>query len=565
MPQTLKDKLADFLVKNVITKEQLDKALGLQRNQGGNLSKIIVEQGFATEKKLMAGLGEYLGLPPIDLAKIKIPPEIIELIPRSLALFYQAVPISKIGDMLTVAMADPLNILAIDDLKVVTGSNIQPVISNFKDIQQAIDGYYAPTTEIQDIIKEVPISEVEIEREEEINISELIEQTDKAPVIRIVNLILYQGVKSKASDIHLEPYEHQLRLRYRIDGVLFESSPPPKHMHPAIVSRIKIISKLDIAERRVPQDGRFRIRLEGKDVDFRVSVIPTSFGEKVVLRILDRSALSMELDKLGITSKSYDIFKNCIKAPYGMILITGPTGSGKTTTLYSALNTINMPGINIITIEDPVEYQFSGINQISVRPEVGLTFANGLRSILRQDPNVIMVGEIRDLETAEIAVQSALTGHLVFSTLHTNDAAGSVTRLTDMGIEPFLISSSLLMVVAQRLVRKTCPTCKKPVEIPKTVLERIGYTEEKGKPPVFYKGAGCKHCKGVGYSGRMGIYEVLEINKEIQDLVVQKASSEHIKDQAIKNGMQTLRECGLEKAREGLTTIEEVLRVTALD
>lgn len=565
MPQTLKEKLTDFLIKNVITKEQLDKVLEIQRTQGGSLSKIIIEQGLAAEKQLMAGLGEYMGLPPIDLAKIKISPEIIELIPMSMAVFYQAIPISKVGNFLTVAMADPLNVLAIDDLKLITGYDIQPVISNFKDIQHAIETYYASAADIQDIAKDVPISEVEIEREEEINIAELLEQTDKAPVIRIVNLILYQGIKSKASDIHIEPYERQLRLRYRIDGVLYESSPPPKHMHAAIVSRIKILSELDIAERRTPQDGRFRIRMESKEVDFRVSVMPTSYGEKVVLRILDKSSLSMELDKLGLTSKPYEIFKNSIKAPYGMILITGPTGSGKTTTLYSALSTVNQPNINIITIEDPVEYQFSGINQIAVRPEVGLTFANGLRSILRQDPNVIMVGEIRDLETAEIVIQSALTGHLVFSTLHTNDAAGSITRLIDMGIEPFLISSSLLVVVAQRLVRKICPTCKRPVEIHASVLERMGYNLEKEKVPVFYRGMGCNQCKGIGYSGRFGLYEVLQVDKDIQNLIVEKVSTEEIKSQAIKNGMLTLRESGLEKAVQGLTTVEEVLRVTARD
>jgi type IV pilus assembly protein PilB len=564
MPQTLKERLADFLVKNVITKEQLDKALSVQKSKGGSLSKIIIEQGFATEKQIMAGLGEYMGLPPIDLGKIKIPSEIIELIPKTVALFYQAVPISKVGKFLTVAMADPLNVLAIDDLKVVTGYDIQPVISNFKDIQQTIESYYAsPSTDMQDIISEVPISEVEIEAEQEMNLSELIAQTDKAPVIRIVNLILYQGIKNKASDIHIEPYEHQLRLRYRIDGVLFENPPPPKHMHAAIVSRIKILAKLDIAERRTPQDGRFRIRMEGKDVDFRVSILPTSFGEKVVMRILDKSSLSMDLSKLGFSGRSGEIFKNSIQAPYGMILITGPTGSGKTTTLYSALSTINEPGVNIITIEDPVEYQFAGINQIAVRSEIGLTFASGLRSILRQDPDVIMVGEIRDLETAEIAIQSALTGHLVFSTLHTNDAAGSITRLVDMGIEPFLLSSSLLMIVAQRLVRKICPTCKKPVEIPLPVLERIGYKCDKDKLPVFYKGAGCKKCKGIGYAGRLGLYEVLEVTKDIRDLMTQKVTADDIKRQAVKDGMQNLREYGIERAKEGLTTLEEVLRVTA--
>jgi type IV pilus assembly protein PilB len=561
MPQTLKERLTDFLVKNVITAEHLEKALAIQKNKGGSLSKIIIEQGFATEKQIMAGLSEYLGLPPIDLSKIKIPPEIIEIIPKTVALFYQAVPISKIGKLLTVAMADPLNIFAIDDIKIVTGYNIQPVISNFKDVQQTIENYYAPpSTEIQEIVKEVPISEVEIEREEEINLSELIEQTDKAPVIRIVNLILYQGIKNKASDIHLEPYEHQLRLRYRIDGILFENPPPPKHMHAAIVSRIKILSKLDIAERRTPQDGRFRIRIEGKDVDFRVSILPTSFGEKVVMRILDKGSLSMDLSKLGLSGRSSEIFKHSIKAPYGMILITGPTGSGKTTTLYSALSTINEPGVNIITIEDPVEYQFPGINQIAVRPEVGLTFASGLRSILRQDPDVIMVGEIRDVETAEIAIQSALTGHLVFSTLHTNDAAGSITRLIDMGIEPFLLSSSLLMVVAQRLVRKICPTCKKPVEVPLSVLERLGFKSGKDNIPVFYKGVGCKQCKNIGYSGRLGLYEVLEVNKNVRDLIIQRVTADEIKEQALKDGMQTLRESGLEKAREGFESNSERLK-----
>lgn len=566
MLKNIKERLTDFLVKNVVTQEQLDKALQIQRTKGGSISRILIDQNFVTERKLMAGLGEYMNLPPIDLGKIKIPVEIIELIPRSIAVFYQTLPISKMGNVLTVAMADPLNILAVDDLKLVTGLEIQPVISSFKDIQAAIDNYYAPTAEIQDIIKEVPIAEVEIPREEEeINLAELIEETDRAPVIRIVNLVLYQGIKSKASDIHLEPYEQKLRLRYRVDGVLYESSPPPKHMHPAIISRIKILSKLDIAERRVPQDGRFRIKLESREVDFRVSIMPTSFGEKAVLRILDKGSLCMELDKLGFTGRSLEIFNLSIKTPYGMVLLTGPTGSGKTTTLYSALSEINSPDLNIITVEDPVEYQFTGMNQIAVRPEVGLTFANGLRSILRQDPDIIMVGEIRDFETADISIKAALTGHLVFSTLHTNDAAGAITRLEDMGLEPFLISSSLLMVVAQRLVRKICSYCKKPKEIQSAVLERLQYKVGKGEKAVFYQGVGCKHCRKTGYSGRLGLYEVLEVNSAVQDLIVEKATSDKIKQQAISDGMLTLRTAGLEKAKLGLTTIEEVLRVTARD
>lgn len=565
MSQALKNHLTDYLVQHLITKEQLDKTLEVQSKKGGSISKILVEQGFVTEKQLMAGLGEFMGIPPIDISKMKILPEIMELIPKSIAVFYQVVPISKVGNQLTVAMADPLNVLAIDDLKVVTGYDIQPVISNYKDVQQSLDNYYAPTKDIQEIVKDVPISEVEIEREEEINLNELIEQTDKAPVVRIVNLVLYQGIKNKASDIHIEPYEHMLRLRYRIDGVLFESSPPPKHMHAAIVSRIKILSKLDIAERRAPQDGRFRIRMEGKDVDFRVSTLPTAFGEKVVMRILDKGSMALDLEKIGIIGQSLAVFKRAIEAPHGMILITGPTGSGKTTTLYSALSTINLPGVNIITVEDPIEYQFTGINQVAVRPEVGLTFASGLRSILRQDPDVVMIGEIRDKETAEIAIQAALTGHLVLSTLHTNDSPGAITRLEDMGVEPFLISSSLLMVVAQRLVRKICSHCKKPVEVPLAALERIGYSAEKGKATVFYKGTGCKNCKNVGYAGRLGLYEILEVNKNVQDLIVERATAEKIKDEALKCGMKTLRDVGLEKAKEGLTTIEEVLRVTAGD
>ncbi len=562
--KSIKARLTDFLVKNVITQEQLDKALTIQREKGGSLSRILIDEGFSSEKKLMAGLSAYLGLPPIDLSKIKIAKELIELLPRNIAVFYEAVPISRVGDMLTVAMADPLNILAVDDLKVVTGLDIQPVISNSKDVSAVINNFYAPTADIQDIIKEVPIAEVEIHREEEeLNLAEVIDQTDKAPVIRIVNLVLYQGIKNQASDIHLEPFENKLRLRYRIDGVLYESSPPPRHMHAAITSRIKILSKLDIAERRKPQDGRFRIRMEGKDIDFRVSVMPTSFGEKVVLRILDKSSLCMELEKLGITGRSLAVFDNAIKNPYGMILLTGPTGSGKTTTLYSALSKINSEDVNIITVEDPVEYQFVGMNQVAVRPEVGLTFASGLRSILRQDPDIIMVGEIRDLETADIAVKAALTGHLVFSTLHTNDAAGTIARLKDMGLEPFLIASSLLMIVAQRLVRQICSYCKKPIDVSPQILERIGYQSGKGDKPVFYKGIGCRHCRNRGYSGRLGLYEVLEVNREIQNMIAEKATSEQIKSEAVANGMQTLRTAGIQKAKEGLTTLEEVLRVTA--
>lgn len=567
MPEeNIKQRLTDFLVNNVVSRAQLDEALQQQRTAGGSLSQILVEKGFTSEKELMAGLSAYLGLPPIDLSKIKIKEDVVELIPKNIALFYLAVPISHVGNILTVAMADPLNVLAIDDLKVVTGLDIQPVISNKKDVQAAIDNYYAPSSDIQDIVNKIAIAEISLpDEDEEVDTAEIIDQTDKPPVIRIVNLILYQGIKSKASDIHLEPFENKLRLRYRIDGVLYENPPPPKHMHAAITSRIKILSRLDITERRRPQDGRFRIRVEKKEVDFRVSILPTSYGEKVVLRILDKGALCMQLDKLGLSGKSLKAFDTAINNPYGMILLTGPTGSGKTTTLYSALSTINSEDVNIVTVEDPVEYQFVGINQVAVHPDIGLTFASGLRSILRQDPDIIMVGEIRDLETADIAIKSALTGHLVFSTLHTNDAAGAVTRLIDMGIEPFLVSSSLLLVVAQRLVRRICKHCKEKSEVSASIIERLGYTAEKGKVPTFWHGTGCRNCRDTGYSGRVALYEVLEVNKEIQDLMIERATSEDIKKVAMTNGMRTLRMAGIACAKEGLTTLEEILRVTAKD
>lgn len=565
--QPTREKLIDFLVKNVVTKEQLDKAIEIQRTKGGSIGKILVDLGYVSEEKIMSALSKYLNLAPIDLQKVNIDPQVMELIPRSIATFYEVVPISKVGDILTVAMADPLNILAIDDLKMVTGYKIEPVISNHRDVKRAIDMYYTSTPDLEDVVKDIPISEVELptEAEAEIDVDKLIKETGVAPVIRIVNLILYNAITSRASDIHIEPYEHEVRLRYRIDGVLYESSPPPKHMHQAIVSRIKIISKLDIAERRVPQDGRFRIRFEGKEVDFRVSTLPTSFGEKIVLRVLDKSALCVDLDKLGLEGYSLDTFYSCIKMPYGMILITGPTGSGKTTTLYSALSVLNTPNVNIITVEDPIEYQFHGINQVAVRPEVGLTFASGLRSILRQDPDIIMVGEIRDLETADIAIKAALTGHLVLSTLHTNDAPSAITRLVDMGIEPFLISSSVLMVVAQRLVRKICPNCKTKVKIKREVLERVGIEVKSEEDQWYYRGEGCNNCKILGYTGRIAIFEVLKVTPEIKDLIEHGASTMEIKQLAVKQGMQTLRMAGLVKAKEGITSFEEVLRVTARD
>lgn len=559
-----------MLVKSgLITEENLEEAQRIQEDAGGQLSQILMERGFVNPDDLMMTLSDHLGIPPINLGKMRIPVEIVGLISKQLAMYYQVVPISKVGNTLTVAMADPLNVFALDDLRLMTGMEIQPVISNPKDVQQKLDEIYSAKQGLENILKDTAIPNVEVTKEEdderEIDVEQLLQATGDTSVIRLVNVILVQAIEVGASDIHVEPYEKEMRVRYRIDGILNEQPSPPKHMHPAIISRIKIMSTLDIAERRRPQDGRFRIRLKGRDVDFRVSVLPTAHGEKVVLRILDKSASARELDDLGFHEEALATFREAIRAPFGMVLVTGPTGSGKTTTLYAALTEINKPEINIITVEDPIEYQIMGINQVQVNPDIDLTFATGLRSILRQDPNVVLVGEIRDQETADIAIKAALTGHLVFSTLHTNNAPGAITRLDDMGVEPFLISSSLLMVVAQRLVRRTCEGCKKEIDIDPATLERCQYKPIDGKPARFCHGTGCHRCGESGYKGRMSVIELLPINDELRALVMKRASAAEIKKAGINYGMQTLRMNALRKAAEGLTTLEEVLRETAPD
>jgi type IV pilus assembly protein PilB len=466
-------------------------------------------------------------------------------------------------------MVDPLNVLAIDDIRLITGLDVQPIICSSKDFHEALHNYYSSKADMEYLLKDSEQVQVEVKgkaTEQEISIDDLIEQTGEVSIIKIVNLMLVQAIKERASDIHIEPFEKEVRLRYRVDGILYESPPPPKRMQNAIVSRIKIMSNLDIAERRLPQDGRFRIKARGREIDFRVSSLPTSFGEKVVLRVLDKSGLqSLDLDKLGFHTQGMDEFKKALSSPYGIILLTGPTGSGKSTTLYTALRMINKPSVNIVTVEDPVEYQMEGVNQVSVNAEIGLTFAAGLRSILRQDPDVIMVGEIRDQETADIAIKSALTGHLVLSTLHTNDAASAITRLDDMGIEPFLISSSTLIVAAQRLLRRICKKCRRELEIPEEALKMAQMKYAQNEKPVLYHGTGCPACKNTGYSGRMALIETISIDDDIRNLIMKRTTARQIKLAAIEKGMKTLRMVGLNRVSEGATTLDEVIRVTAAD
>lgn len=584
-PAALKKKLGDLLVEvGIITQEQLTSALEEQKKKGGKLGAILLSTGIISEDVLMAFLGKQCGVSYVSLEEYgDIPEEVIRSVPESVVRHQRLIPISQGEDgSLTIAMADPLNIFATDDLKLMTGREINVVIASEIEIKSAIEKYYGDKTNSASSMSELVenmkqaggATDVDVIGEEEgvrrggDNIIELEEKGEDAPIIKIVNLLLSSAVKAKASDIHIEPYEKTLRVRYRIDGVLHEVTAPPKRTQNAITSRLKIMSSLDIAERRLPQDGRIKIRVLNKEVDLRVSVLPTAFGEKVVMRILDSSGLKLDMTQLGFEPDALAIYQKLITVPYGIVLVTGPTGSGKSTTLYSTLSTLNHPDVNILTIEDPVEYVLEGINQVHARPDIGLTFAAGLRSFLRQDPDIIMVGEIRDTETAEIAINAALTGHLVFSTLHTNDAPGSMTRLNNMGIEPFLTTSTVIMVIAQRLVRIICKTCKEPYEVQKEVLLSSGIKEASlppGNKVVLYRGRGCENCSNTGYRGRLSCFEVMEVTDSIRDLVLQRESSHMIKQHAIKEGMITLREAALKKVLAGTTTIEEMMRVTFAD
>ncbi|MBU4141020.1 MAG: GspE/PulE family protein, partial [Candidatus Omnitrophica bacterium] len=541
---TLKKKLNELLLKNkLLSEKDLKKALEIQKEKGGgSLSKILVEQKMVSQKELMVCLGGQLGIPPINLSKYRIDPEVVKLIPGRVARHYLLIPVSKIKNVVSVAMADPLNIFALDDIKVLTKSEVQTMITTSDDIVQAIEKYYAPKTEDMAEIVKREQTRVEIEAVEEVgvtDVSELTKASKEAPVVKLTDIIINEALKNRASDIHLEPFYDRVRIRYRIDGVLHEFFTLPKKIQNALITRLKIMSNLDITQRRIPQDGRFKVKVNGKEIDFRVSVLPTSFGGKCVLRALDKSNLSIGLDRLGFLPGPLSAFKEAIAKPYGMILLTGPTGCGKSTTLYSVLNQLNSADKNIITIEDPVEYQVERITQIQIKPEIGLTFASGLRALLRQSPDVIMVGEIRDGETADTAIKAALTGELVLSTLHTNDAASAVTRLVDMGVEPFLIASSVILIAAQRLCRRVCPSCKEPIDVPRATLDKIGL--KAGRDAKFYRGKGCAKCNQTGYYGRMGTLEVLTMDDALREMIIKGATSTQIKDYARTCGMKTLR------------------------
>ncbi len=531
------------------------------------IEQLLIEQGVVSDIDLVLATAEYLDIRPISLTAFTPDPALIELMPKDKWKELKVLPVCKVGNQLTVAMADPFNIVGRDTITTSTQMELVPLVALEREINDATSALTSESTQaLEDILKDMADeNDVEVGQDnlDEASLDEVLENAGEAPVIRITNSILIEALRKHASDIHIEPMEKTVRLRNRIDGVLYESPSPPKNLQNAIISRLKIMSNLDIAERRVPQDGRFKIKALGKEVDVRVSMLPTVHGEKVVMRILDKTALAPSLESLNLDKVALDNFTYALAQPYGMILVTGPTGSGKTTTLYSALQELNNEGTNIITTENPVEYQLHGINQVQINPNVGLTFAAALRSILRQDPDVVMVGEIRDAETATIAVEAALTGHMVLSTLHTNDAAGAIARLTDMGIEPFMLASSVLLTQAQRLYRKLCPVCKKEIDIPLEVLRKNHIDPSLLEGAQFYQKAGCPKCNGIGYKGRGALMEILLVNDKIRRTILTSPEADAIARIAIENGMRTLRDAGLERIREGMTSIEEILRVTS--
>ena len=622
-------KIGDLLLKaNVITQEQLDAALKDQRDEGGKLGETIVRLGMATEDDITETLSQQFGVPSINLADFEIDPMVIKLVPGDVARKYMILPVNKTGATLTIAMGDPTNVFAMDDIKFMTGYNVEPVVASEIALRNAIDKNYgtprslvlkergkaaasAPATAIPnsigtfssalggsmglddvmsagltaDDMAAVSLGEINLDEiagledgaeldvvrsleGEEIDLDSLSRSTEAAPIVKVSNLILIEALKSGASDIHVEPYEKEFRVRFRVDGVLHSIMALPLRARDALISRLKIMAKLDISEKRLPQDGRIKIRLRvedrSRDLDLRVSTVPTLFGEKVVMRLLDKAKLQLDMTHLGFEAESLRRFKDAIERPYGIVLVTGPTGSGKTNTLYSAISALNDPEVNIMTAEDPIEFNLVGINQVQMKEQIGLTFAAALRSFLRQDPDIILVGEIRDFETAEIAVKAALTGHLVLSTLHTNDAPSTVNRLMNMGIEPFLVATSVNAICAQRLVRRICATCVEEVETPPQTLMSIGFSADEVKSLKTMRGRGCDRCKRTGYKGRVGLYEVLLFTDEIRDMILSGASSVELKRKAIEEGMMNLRMSGLQKIRDGVTTIEEVLRETVL-
>jgi type IV pilus assembly protein PilB len=564
-----------------VTLEQLQEALAHQKQHGGRLGTALVKLGFIREDDITALLSKQYGVPSIDLEQFNIDPAVIKLIPVETAQKFQILPLSRVGATLTIAMADPTNVFAMDDIKFMTGYNVEPVVATERAVQDAILKYYAvPKTAsgggaleaASRALDDMPMGldgDVEVlEDLDEISVEALAKQGEEAPVIRLVNVLLMSAIQKGASDIHIEPYEKEYRIRYRVDGVLYAIMNPSLKYRDAIASRLKIMSKLDIAEKRLPQDGRIKIRYndqgKSKEIDFRVSVLPTLFGEKIVMRLLDRDKLMLDMTKLGFAPEPLSRFEAAIQKPWGMVLVTGPTGSGKTNTLYSSISRLNTIGTNIMTAEDPVEFNLPGINQVQIRENIGLNFAAALRAFLRQDPNIILVGEIRDFETAEIAVKAALTGHLVLSTLHTNDAPSTISRLMNMGIEPFLVSSSVNLICAQRLVRRVCTQCKVAEPVPPAALTKIGFSPEDAQAVVPMRGTGCERCNTTGYKGRVGLYEVMDITDGLRELILVGASGLELRRKAVDEGMITLRNSGLQKINEGVTTIEEVLRETML-
>ncbi len=596
-------RIGELLLKEkLITADQLQQALAQQKANGGKLGFNLVKMGFVKDEQITALLSKQYGVPSINLAQFKLDPTIIKLVPNETARKYQIIPLSRSGSTLTIAMTDPTNVFAMDDIKFMTGYTVEPVVASEIAITEAVEKYYpvaggkgggaaggsgkggkpgAPTStagmsaleaaskgleELQTTLGGDADDVEVLEEMQEISAEALARQGEDAPVVRLVNVVLMSAIQKGASDIHIEPYEKELRVRYRIDGILYNIMSPPMKYRDAIASRIKIMSKLDIAEKRLPQDGRIKIRYneagEPKEIDFRVSVLPTLFGEKIVLRLLDKDKLMLDMTKLGFEVESLAKFESAIARPWGMVLVTGPTGSGKTNTLYSSIAKINTPETNIMTAEDPVEFNLAGVNQVNVKENIGLNFAAALRSFLRQDPNIILVGEIRDFETAEIAVKAALTGHLVLSTLHTNDAPSTVNRLMNMGIEPFLVASSVHLICAQRLVRRVCSNCKEPNPMPPEALIQAGFSPDVAAEVSPMKGAGCDRCNNTGYKGRVGLYEVMEIGEELRELILVGASALELRRKAVDEGMITLRGSGLRKVQAGVTTIEEVVRET---
>jgi type IV pilus assembly protein PilB len=564
-------RLLELLVKEeLLTPEQASKAVADQRRSGERLATVLTRLGFLSEDELLDFLSRKYGIPVINLGRVEVDPDILRLVRKEIVQKYQVFPVRKVGNTLTLALSDPTVVLAIDDVQFATGLHVIPVLAAESAIRGAIDHNYS--SGVEDIKKLIDQESTGIDSNLElvdkgakVDIAELGREAEEAPTIRFVNLIIADAIRKRASDIHLEPYEKVFRVRYRIDGVLHDMMNPPKQMEAAILSRVKIMSNLDIAERRLPQDGRLSVKFQNREIDLRVSSLPTTFGEKIVMRVLDKGSIVLDLARLGFEEDDLARFKKCITTPYGMILCTGPTGSGKSTTLYAAIATINNPDINIITAEDPVEFNLPGVNQVLVREDIGYTFSAALRAFLRQDPDVVLVGEMRDLETAQIAIRAALTGHLVFSTLHTNDAPSTVTRLQDMGIPPFLISSSLLLVIAQRLVRRICLECREPIQVPVSALIDIGFRPEEAEGVRIYAGKGCAACANTGYKGRLSVHELMWMIPELQEAIVRQRPANELKEIAVKAGMRTLRQTGLRKVANGLTTIDEVLRVTFAD